>query len=157
MRMVLVPRLPIFFRMKSIALKHKLSLCTVAFAAFLAFGHNASALSVGDSHELGFIWPGAATGNQNNATYVNYLVGMALGSFDIANGQIYFRSNKTFNQLPGAVAALNGTGTTINLGAGCVYTYLFASYAGLGAEVWYVGDLHGIITIPGIFNLCGLN
>jgi hypothetical protein len=42
-------------------------------------------------------------------------------------------------------------GTTINL-VPVVYTpYLFAGYSGLGAEVWYVGDLHGIITIPAIF------
>jgi hypothetical protein len=142
--------------MKSIALKHKLSICTAVCAAFLALSHNASALSVGDSHELGFLWPGLPIGNQNNATYVNHLVGMALGAFDIANGQIYFRSNNTFSSLPTAGSALSGTGTTINLGAGGVYTYLFASYSGLGAEVWYVGDLHGVITIPGIFNLCGL-
>jgi len=142
--------------MKSIALKHKLSICTAVCAAFLALSHNASALSVGDAHELGFLWPGLPIGNQNNATYVNHLVGMALGAFDIANGQIYFRSNNTFGSLPAAVSALNGTGTTINLGAGGVYTYLFASYTGLGAEIWYVGDLHGVITIPGIFNLCGL-
>jgi hypothetical protein len=137
--------------------KHKpLLLCMVLCAAMLAFGHNASALSVGDSHELGFLWPGMPVGNQNNTTYVNHLLGMALGATDIANGQIYFRSNNTFGSLPSAVWALNGTGTTINLGAGGVYTYLFASYTGLGAEVWYVGDLHGVITIPGIFNLCGL-
>jgi len=152
----LVQCLLLLFSMKSIALKHKLSICTAVCAAFLALTHNASALSVGDSHELGFLWPGLSIGNQNNATYVNHLVGMALGAFDVANGQIYFRSNNTFSSLPTAVSALNGTGTTINLGAGGVYTYLFASYSGLGAEVWYVGDLHGVITIPGIFNLCGL-
>jgi VPDSG-CTERM motif len=137
--------------------RHKpLLLCTVLCAAMLAFGHNASALSVGDSHELGFLWPGLPVTNQNNTTYVNHMIGMALGATDIANGQIYFRSNNTFGSLPSAVWALNGSGTTINLGAGGIYTYLFASYSGLGAEVWYIGDLHGVITIPGIFNLCGL-
>lgn len=136
--------------------KRQLLLCVAICAAALTVSHNASALSVGDSHELGFLWPGAPIGNQNNVTYVNHLVGMALGSIDIANGQIYFRSNNTFSSLPTAVSALSGTGTTINLGAGGVYTYLFANYNGLGAEVWYVGDLHGVITIPAIFNLCGL-
>ena len=156
MRFALVQCLLLFLSMKSIARKHKLSLCTLTCAAFLAFGHNASALSVGDSHELGFLWPGGPSGNQNNVTYVNHLLGMALNTIDIANGQIYSRSNNAFSSLPTAVWASNGTGTTINLGAGGVYTYLFASYSGLGAEVWYVGDLHGVITIPGIFNLCGL-
>jgi len=133
-----------------------LLLCTAACAALLAFSHNARALSVGDAHELGFLWPGAPIGNQNNVTYVNHLVGMALGTIDFANGQIYFRSNNTFGPLPTAVSAVNGTGTTINLGGGGVYTYLFASYAGLGAEIWYVGDLRGVLTIPAIFNLCRL-
>jgi hypothetical protein len=91
--------------MKSIALKHKLSICTAVCATFLALSHNAGALSVGDSHEQGFLWPGLPIGNQNNATYVNHLVGMALGAFDTANGQLYFRSNNSFSSLPGAVWA----------------------------------------------------
>jgi hypothetical protein len=68
---------------------------------------------------------------------------MALGSLDIDDGQLYHRSNNAFSPLPTAVWALNGTGATISLGARGVYTYLFASYSPLGAEVWYVGDLHG--------------
>ena len=43
-----------------------------------------------------------------------------------------------------------GTSTTIDLGGGGVYTYLFAKYDGKNdnSQVWYVGDLSGIITIP---------
>jgi hypothetical protein len=81
---------------------------------------------------------------------------MALGTINIANGQIYFRSNHAFGSLPTATWALNGTGTDINLGAGGVYSYLFANYTGLGAEVWYVGNLTGVITIPAIAGLCRL-
>jgi hypothetical protein len=139
--------------------RHKpLLLCAVLCAAMLAVSHNASALSlnVGDSHELGFLWPGIPSGDQNRVTYVNHLVGMALGAIDIANGQIYFRSNNAFNSLPTATWALNGTGTNINLGAGGVYTYLFAEYGVFGAEVWYIGDLSGIIKIPGFSRDCGL-
>jgi hypothetical protein len=139
--------------------RHKpLLLCAVLCAAMLAFSHNASALSlnVGDSHELGFLWPGVPSGNQDRVTYVNHLVGMALGAIDIANGQIYFRSNNAFNSLPTATWALNGTGTNINLGGGGVYTYLFADYGVFGAEVWYVGDLSGIIKIPGFSSGWGL-
>jgi hypothetical protein len=29
-----------------------------------------------------------------------------------------------------------------------VYTYLFATYNGYGSEVWYAGNLSGIVTIP---------
>lgn len=139
----------------SIAPKHKLLLCMAACAAMLAFSHNASALAlnVGDSHELGFLWPGIPSGNQNRVTYVNHLIGMALGSIDIANGHIYFRSNHSFGPTPTAVWALNGTGTTINLGSGGIYTYLFANYTGFGAEVWYIGHLTGIITLPAIAGL----
>jgi hypothetical protein len=142
--------------MKSIA-PHKLELLFAAFCGvMLAFGHNASALSIGDTHELGCVWPGVPSGN---ALYVNHLIGMALGTIDIANGQIYHRSNNAFGSLPTAVFDHNGTGTTVNLGAGGLYTYLFATYAGglLGSEVWYVGNLSGIITIPVIGGGCGLS
>src|SRR5207237_478008 len=72
----------------------------------------------------------------------------------------YFRSNHSFGQLPQAVLAghVNGTSTTINLGTG-LYTYLFAKYDGpnYGSEVWYVGDLSGIITIPATAGGYGLS
>ena len=121
-------------------------------AAMLVVSHPAKALNIGDSHELGFLLPSGSSGNQS--TYVNHLVGMALGSIDIANGQIYFRSNNAFNPLPTAVQATSGIGTSVNLGTGGVFMYLLANYAGFGSEVWYVGDLHGTITIPGFGGGC---
>jgi|SRR5262245_37558808 len=129
-----------------------LLLCAALSAAMLTVTHDAKALSIGDSHELGFLLPSGPSGNQT--TYVNHLVGMAVGSIDIANGMIYFRSTNVFSPLPSAVAVSGGVGTTINLGNAGVYTYLLANYAGFGSEVWYVGDLHGIITIPGLGNGC---
>src|SRR6267143_5771394 len=146
----------LFASMKSIA-PRKLALLSAAFCAvMLAFVHNASALSIGDTHELGSVWPGVPSGN---ALYVNHLIGMALGTINTANGQIYHRSNNAFGSLPTAVFNHNGTGTTINLGAGGLYTYLLATYAGglLGSEVWYVGNLSGIIKIPAIGGGCGLS
>jgi len=46
----------------------------------------------------------------------------------------------------------NGTGTSIDLGNGTLYSYLFAKYDGpnAGSEVWYVGGMSGIITIPAL-------
>jgi len=110
----------------------------------------ASTLGIGDSCQLGFLWPGAQrkTDNHSKATYVNHLIGMALGAVDVANGEVYFRSNHGFKSLPSAASAVNGGGRTINLLTAGVYTYLFASYDGYGSEVWYVGKLSGIITIP---------
>ena len=132
---------------------HKfLLLCMVFCGAMLAPSHdaNAFALGIGDSHQLGFLWPGIQrkTDNQNKATYVNHLIGMTLGAIDVANGEVYFRSNHGFKSLPAAVSAANGGGRTISLRSSGVYTYLFATYNGYGSEVWYVGNLSGIITIP---------
>ena len=133
--------------------RHKFLLLCIAFCgAMLAPSHDtkAFALSVGDSNELGFLWPGIQrkTDNQNKAIYVNHLIGMAVGAIDVANGEVYFRSNQGFKSLPTAARAVNGGGRTINLRTGGLYTYLFATYDGYGSEVWYVGNLRGIITIP---------
>jgi hypothetical protein len=129
---------------------NKLSVLSAAFCAvMLAFSHNASALTIGDTQELGFVEFGIPSGDDARTAYVNHLIGMALGSTDVALGQTFTRSNNDFGSLPTAVFALNGTGTTIDLGSG-LYSYLFAKYDGpnYGAEVWYVGNLSGIITIP---------
>jgi hypothetical protein len=89
----------------SIVPRHKLLLCTAFCAAMLGLSQNASALTlnVGDAHEVGFLLPGLPSGNQDRVTYVNHLVGLALGTVDIANGQIYHRSNNAFSPLPTAV------------------------------------------------------
>jgi len=132
-------------------LKHKFLLLCVAFCgATLTSSHDARALSIGDSHELGFLWPGIQkkTDTHNKAIYVNHLIGMALGTIDIASGEVYFRSNHGFKSLPAAVRSRSGGGRTINLRTAGLYTYLLATYSGYGTEVWYVGNLNGIITIP---------
>jgi hypothetical protein len=62
------------------------------------------------------------------------------------------RSTNFFANLPNADANIvaEGTSITIDLGAGGVYAYLFAKYDGRNdnSQVWYVGNLSGIITIP---------
>jgi hypothetical protein len=129
-----------------------LLLCLIFCGAMFLPSHDsdASALGIGDSRQLGFLWPGTQTktDNQSKATYVNHLIGMALGAVDVANGEVYFRSNHGFKSLPSAESAVSGGGRTINLRTAGLYTYLFASYDGYGSEVWYVGNLSGIITIP---------
>jgi VPDSG-CTERM motif len=147
----------------------KLAVLAAAFCtATLAFNHNASAyphplppsisLAIGDAQELGFVEFGIPSGDADRTAYVNHLIGMALGSTDQALGQTFTRSNNAFAPLPTAVFALNGTSTTIDLGTG-LYTYLFAKYDGpnAGAEVWYVGNLSGIITIPSTLGRYGLS
>jgi len=133
--------------------KYKVSLlCMALCGVMVASSHDAAAfgLQMGDSHEVGCLWPGVQkkSGDQKRATYVNHLLGMSLGAINFANGQVYFRSNQAFTSLPAATQASNGGGRVISLGTGGLYTYLFATYHGYGSEVWYVGNLRGIIMIP---------
>jgi hypothetical protein len=136
-------------------LKHRFLLLCVAFCwGILVLSQDAKALSVGDSHELGFLWPGIQkkTDKQDKALYVNHLVEMALGTVEVARGEVYFRSSHGFESLPTAAWARDGGGRAINFRTGGLYTYLFATYCGYGTEVWYVGDLRGIVAIPFLFS-----
>ena len=144
----------------------KLAMLSAAFCAvMLAFSHNASALTIGDLQELGFVDPGLPAGDANRTLFVNTMIGLALnGSTHVIIGphdNLITRSNNDFGTLPTAVFALNGNTTTIDLGTG-LYSYLYAKYDGpnFGAEVWYVGNLSGIITIPatgGGYGLSGVD
>jgi hypothetical protein len=102
-----------------------------------------------DAQELGFVNYGTASGDADRTLYVNHLVGMSLGTTDTANGQAYTRTNNDFGSLGTAIWALNGTTTTLDLGTN-VYSYIMARYGGTNysSEVWYIGDLSGVITIP---------
>lgn len=126
-----------------------------------AFNYNANALTIGDEHELGFVEFGIPSGDSDRLNYVNHLIGMALGSQDDFAGQHFTRSNNDFGPLAPAVLTglVSGSSTSINLGAGGTYLYLFAKYDGpnYGSEVWYVGDLSGIITIPATAGGYGLS
>jgi hypothetical protein len=125
------------------------SLCAGLLVLCVALPTAARALTIGDSHELGFVEFGIPSGDADRTNYVNHLIGMGLGSTDMALGQTFTRSNNDFGPLPAAVFALNGKTTTIDLGTN-LYSYLFAKYDGpnYGSEVWFVGDLSGIISIP---------
>jgi VPDSG-CTERM motif len=147
-----------FSRKVNIISTKKLAMLSAAFcAAMLALSHNASALTIGDTHELGQVRPPVPEGDADITQYVNFMIGLALGgSGHVIIGPhdaLVTRSLNDFGPLPSpATLALRGTGTTIDLGATAgVFDYLFAHYGGPGggfAEVWYVGDLTGIITIP---------
>jgi hypothetical protein len=133
----------------------KIALLAAAFcAATLAFSHNASALTIGDNQELGKVFFGTPSGDDQRTGYVNHLIDMIPGTSDVALGQTFNRSSNNpgpgFPNYPDAVFALNGVGTSINLGDGTLYSYLFAKYdeRNAGVEVWYVGNLSGSITIP---------
>jgi hypothetical protein len=137
------------------------ALCAIA----LAFGSTARAttLTIGDSHELGFVTFGIPSGDTDREAYVNAMIGLPLGGSThvVLSGHdnLVTRSNNDFGSLPQpAVLLQNGTSTTIDLGSG-LYSYLFAKYDGpnYGAEVWFVGDLSGVITIPATGGKYGLS
>ena len=114
-------------------------------------------LSIGDQQELGMVLHGIPEGDQFITQYVNAMIGLSLGgSTHVKSGphdNLVTRSMNDFGTLPGpATLALRGTGTAIDLGTG-TYDYLFAHYGGPGGgtvEVWFVGNLSGVINIPQI-------
>jgi hypothetical protein len=141
----------------------KLAVLSAAFCAvMLAFSPNANAINLafGDARDLGQVLFGIPSGDADRTAYVNHLIDMALGTTDVALSQTFHRSlanpGPRFPNYPEAVFSHNGTGTSVDLGDGTLYSYLFAKYDGpnAGSEVWYVGNLSGIITIPG-FGLAG--
>ena len=139
---------------------NKVGLFSLALCSLLvAFTQNARALTFNDSNDLGQVWSGIPSGDADRLSYVNHLISMALGSTDTFNGQTFNRSlanpGPGYPNYPAAtlIGLVNGTSTTINLGpTPGVYQYLFAKYDGPngGAEVWYVGNLSGTITIPAV-------
>ncbi len=74
-------------KMKLIPTTKLALLCTAVCATMLALSPNASALTIGDAHELGFVQFGIPSGDSDRLTYVNHLIGMALGTTDQADGQ----------------------------------------------------------------------
>jgi hypothetical protein len=144
-----------------------LAACVCAVAA-LAPSHEAQAsrrplpldlvLNVGDEHELGTVLHGIPEGDQFITQYVNAMIGLSPGGSTHVNvgphDNLVSRSMNNFGALPGpATLALRGSGTVINLGGQGTYDYLFAHYGGPGGgtvEVWFVGNLSGVINIPQI-------
>ena len=149
---------------------NKLALISAAVCAvMLAFSHNASAnrivgginipttaLTFNDTHVVGTISPAAPADPADVAPYINFMIGLVPGHSGTFHNpphtQTVTRSSNLFPSLPNALVpgAVSGTGTTINLGAGGVFSYLFAKYDGQNdiSQVWYVGNLSGILTIP---------
>jgi hypothetical protein len=129
----------------------------IACAGFMGVAPKVSAttLSFGDANDLGEVLFGIPSGNAARTRYVNHLIDMLPGTSDTFSGQTFNRSTANpgpgYPNYPNAVFALNGTTTSIDLGSTAgFYCYLFAKYDGpnYGSEVWYVGDLTGVITIP---------
>jgi hypothetical protein len=138
----------------------------IGCAVMLASGTDANAnriplppsinLTIGDEHELGQVKPATPEGDADITQYVKFMIGLSLGGSGRViigpHNTLVTRSMNDFGSLLGpATLALRGTLTTINFGTQGTYDYLFAHYGGSGggfAEVWYVGNLNGSISIP---------
>jgi VPDSG-CTERM motif len=142
----------------------KVALLWVICAVTLVSANNAHGLrlpplnlAIDDQHQLGQVHPSISQGDADITQYVNFMIGLSLGgSGHVIIGphkNLVTRSMNNFGALPTAAAlTLRGTGAKIHLGTQGTYDYLFAHYGGPRggfAEVWYVGDLSGMITIPG--------
>jgi VPDSG-CTERM motif len=127
----------------------------IACVGFMALTSQvrATALTFGDTFDLGTVLYGIPSGDADRTSYVNELISLAPGTVnfnDPGTGQTYTRSMSTFGSpYPAAVFGLDGGSTTINLGT-TGYQYLLAKYDGpnAGSEVWDINGLLGIITIP---------
>jgi hypothetical protein len=139
----------------------KLALVSAAVCAvMIAFTPKADAitnLAFNDQYNIGQFkfTPGNPADPASVQTYVNFMISLNPGGTGTFSGMTFTRTNNVFASLPNAVfnsldPNAQGTGTTINLGAGGVYTYLFAKYDGQNdySQVWYVGNLSGTVTIP---------
>jgi VPDSG-CTERM motif len=128
----------------------------------LAFAQNASAarlplpptpaLAFDDTLVVGTVTPVTPASPEARADYINFMIALAPGGSGVLDGNTITRSTNLFGSLPAADAtgALTGDSTTIDLGAGGVFTYLFAKYDGQNdiSFVWKVSGLTGIVEIP---------
>ena len=98
----------------------KCLLTILVACASLGFASQASALDIGDAHELGFVNFGIPSGDQDRENYVNHLIGMALGSSDTFSGQDFKRSNNDFGPLADAEFDSNGTKSKVSTSRGLI-------------------------------------
>ena len=112
-------------------------------------------LAISDQYELGQVRPPTPEGDAALIQYVNLMIGLSLGgSTHVSIGphdNLVTRSMNDFGTLSPATLGLRGTGTTVTLGSQGTYAYLFAHYGGPRggfAELWYVANLSGDITVP---------
>ncbi len=129
-------------------------LCAATMLAFVGASQvSAIALNFGDSRDLGLIDPNHPADPTSSAGFVDILLSQAAPSGPTVIGDnTYTRTSNDplgFGNYPAAVFGVDlGSSTTISLGSG--YLYLLGKYDGpnFGSEVWYVGGLTGVITIP---------
>jgi len=123
----------------------------------------ATMLDIGDSNELGTYAPGTPNGDQFTTAFVDHLRQLDPSApADVYQEHLFDRSSHSFSPLDPAVFIQRidlSVGANIEIPAGGA-EYLAAKYAGGrpghgGVEVWYIGGMSGLITIPDFWTPAG--
>ena len=134
----------------------------LAFACVMGSLSQSSALTIGDTRDLGLIDPNHPASPAASEDFIDILLSRPLNSGPTTIGaNAYTRTGN--DPLGGVYPAadfavdLGAQFDDINLGTG--YLYLLAKYDGpnYGSVVWYVGGLTGLIDIPAEASRFGLS
>ena len=140
--------------MKKRAFKRALMVLLACVALGFANQAGAILLDTSSPQYLGMISPDTPAGDADEASYINYLIAMALDTtvVDAVGANDMTRSGNAFSYLPTAsVAGLAKDDSGDNTGSfGTGYTYLLAKYDGGngGTWVWHVAGLTETFQIP---------
>jgi hypothetical protein len=128
-------------------------LAAMAFAFVIGSLSHLSALTIGDSRDLGLIDPNHPANPASSEDFIDILLDRPLGSGPTtigANAYTRTSNDPAGGNYPDADFAvdLGAQFHNINLGSG--YLYLLGKYDGpnYGSRIWYVGGLTGLIDIP---------
>ena len=125
----------------------------LAFACVMGTLSQSSALTIGDTRDLGLIDPNHPASPAASEDFVDILLDQPLNSGPTTIGaNAYTRTgNDPLGGIyPDAVFSVEFGDQVTNIDLGTGFLYLLAKYDGpnFGSVVWYVGDLAGPITIP---------
>ena len=132
-------------------IKHLLA--AMACACLMGSVPDLSALTIGDTRDLGLIDKNKPADETSSASFINILLDQSLGSGPTtvgANAYTRTLNDPLGGNYPDAVFSTKFGQNVTNIPLGNGFLYLLAKYDGqnFGSVVWYVGGLTGNITIP---------
>ena len=98
-------------------------------------------------HVLGNVNPPEPGGADNDAAYINGMIGLPLGGSTTVGGNTVYRSGNFFGSLPIAITAGDMSGDTSSLVLPTGFEYLVGEYDSGGLEVWAIGSISAGSTI----------
>ena len=113
---------------------------------------NANALLINDANYLGYAYDGTPADPSSVSTYLDGVIGLALGGSGTADGNSIFRSNNNFGTLTPDASGASGKYTDFGSGTTSIdvtgLMYVSAHFGNNGQQFWYVGNLTGTVTLP---------